>query len=103
MAEKNHKNFIMVFFHMRLESSSDLTVLSSLHIVTSLLLQAFKQRLINITLFSLTISFVLILFHSNALIILVLFLHIIWITEFTTPNYRHTSTFLFPFAICCIT
>jgi len=57
MAEKNHKNLIMAHFHTRLEYGSDFTVLSSLYIMTSLLLQLFKQCLINITSFSLIISF----------------------------------------------
>ena len=57
MAEENRANLIMVCFHMRFESGSDFTALGSLHIVTSLSLQHFKQRLINITLFRLMISF----------------------------------------------
>ena len=57
MAEKNHEHFIMVCFRTRLESGSDFTVLGSLYVVTRLLLQPFKQPLINIILFSLTISF----------------------------------------------
>ena len=57
MAEENHKNLIMVCFRTRLESGSDFTALGSLYIVTSLLLQPFKQHLIKITLFSLTKSF----------------------------------------------
>ena len=35
------------------------------------------------------------LFCSNTLIILVLFLQIIWIIEFTRPNSQHTQAFLF--------
>jgi hypothetical protein len=57
IAEKNHENLIMVCLRTRLEYGSDFTALGSLYIVTSLLLQPFKQHLINITLFSLTIPF----------------------------------------------
>jgi hypothetical protein len=49
------------------------------------------------------ISFILDPFCSNTLIILVLVLHIIWITEFTTQNSRYQSAFHFPFSICPIT
>ena len=34
-------------------------------------------------------------FCSNALIILVLSFKIIWFVEFTRPNFRHTSAFIF--------
>jgi hypothetical protein len=47
--------------------------------------------------------FILDVLCSNALIILILFLQIFWIVEFTRPNSRHTSAFLFSFAICHIT
>jgi hypothetical protein len=57
MAVENHINLIMVCFRTRLESGSDFTVLGSLCIVISLLLQPFKQHLVNINSFSLTISF----------------------------------------------
>ena len=47
--------------------------------------------------------FILDLFCSNALIILVLIFQIVWIIEFTSPNSPHLSAFFFPFPICCIT
>lgn len=42
-------------------------------------------------------------FHSNALVILVLFLQIFWIIEFIRPNSQHTLNFFFPFFISHIT
>ena len=41
--------------------------------------------------------------HSNALIILVLLLQIVWIIEFTRQNSRHMPGFFFPFSVCRIT
>jgi hypothetical protein len=57
MAEENHENLTMVCFRTRLESGSDFSVLGSLYIGTSLLLQPFKQRFINVPSFRLLISF----------------------------------------------
>ena len=47
--------------------------------------------------------FILGAFFSIALIILILFFHILWSAEFTRPNSRHTSAFFFQFSICRIT
>jgi len=57
MAEENHENLTVVCFCTRLESGSDFSVLSSLYIGTSLLLQPLKQHLINVSSFRLSISF----------------------------------------------
>jgi len=56
--------------------------------VTSLLLKPLTQHLINVK-NHLTHN----LFCSNALIVLVMFLQIISIIQFTTPNSRQTSAF----------
>jgi hypothetical protein len=47
--------------------------------------------------------FVLDEFSSNALMILVLCVQIVWIVELMRPNSWHTSAFLFPFSISYIT
>jgi len=101
MAEENNGKLTMACLRTRLESGSDFTVLSSLYIVTSLLLRPFKQGLIRSLRSGFRYPFILHLFRS--IIILVQFLHIIWITEFMTPISGHKSAFLFPCAICRIT
>ena len=71
-------------------------------IVTSLLLELLKQRLIYVTPFRHTKSLYSrsVPFRSNALIILVMFIHIVCIVESTRTNSRHTTALFFPFSIC---
>ena len=88
LAEENHENLIMVYFRTRLESGSDFTVLGSLCIVTSLLLQPFKQRLINIDLFSLTISF-----YSPSVSFKCTMPHILFSIRFVQMHYNLGSIF----------
>jgi len=70
---------------------------------TPLLLQTLKQRLIEVISFSLSKSLYSRFAPFNAIIILVLFFQILWITEFTRPNSRHTSALFFPFYISRVT
>ena len=71
--------------------------------VSSLLLKPLKQRLIDVTSFGLSKRFyfrsVLVKRTNN----LVLFLQMVRIVEFSRPNFRHTSAFIFPFSIFLIT
>ena len=66
-------------------------------------LNHFKQRLSKSLRSGFRNLFILYPLRSNALIILILFLQIIWIVEFTRPNFRHTSSFFLPFSFCRIT
>jgi hypothetical protein len=57
------------------------------YIALSLLLKTFKQRLVDVAWFRLSKSLLLEPFFSIALITLVLFFKIVWIVEFTRPQF----------------
>ena len=95
MAEENNEKLTMACLRTRLESGSDLTVLSSLYIVISLLLQPFKQGLIKSLRSGFRYPFILhVSFDNNLGSIFTHHLdHRIYDTNFRT----HIS---FPFSMC---
>jgi hypothetical protein len=82
---RTRKNFVR-----RVSLSGALSLLSCLNHLSSSSSTAFRPGFQN--------RFMLQLFRSNALIILVLFLQIIWTVEFTRTNFRHGS---FLFSVAC--